>query len=220
MTLMPTWPAGFLQTPRRTNGWETAPFDTRATFDPETGPPKMRARVTAEPWSASATFPSVDVAERAAFLDFWEEIGRGARYFLWRDPDGGAIRKWIVAPGQSLKFIKLPGNRWDVSLNLIRMPSTPWWASLIPDDRLVAPRAAYDLDRGLYHNGTAQVGAAAAIGPGPSLIAAHGLADVRLLTTGGAATVLLAQTLTAGWWPPAPPPSLASITVFAAGALA
>jgi hypothetical protein len=220
MTLMSVWPAGFLQTPRRSNGWETAPFDTRATFDPETGPPLMRARVTAEAWSASATFPSIDVAERAAFLAFWDEIGRGARPFLWRDPDGAAIRKWTVAPGQSLRFAKLSANRWDMTLALIRLPSTPWWATLIPPNRLVAPKAAYDLQRGLYHNGTAQVGAAAAIGAGPSLIAAHGLSDVRLLTTGGAATVLLAQTLTAGWWPPSPPPLLASITVFASGALA
>ena len=217
--LLPCWPAAFMQTPSR-RGWETAPLETRAVFDPETGPPMMRARVTAETWSARGIFPLATVAERTAFLTFWELIGRGAKPFLWRDPDGGAVRKWVAAPGDPLRMAKVTPVRWDITLSLLRLPSTPWWATLIPPDRLVAPKAAYDMARGLYHNGTAQVGAAAAISGGPGIIAAHGVSDVRLLTTGGAATVLLAQTLTAGWWPPSPPPSLASIAVFDAGALA
>lgn len=218
MTLMSVWPAGFLQRPA--TGWEMAPFDTRAVFDPDTGPPLMRARVTAEAWSARFQFPRLTADEYAAFLAFWELIGRGALPFLWRDWNDGGVRKWIMAAADPLRVSKPLTTRWDITLSMVRLPSTPWWATLIPPDRLVAPVAAYDLQRGLYHNGAAQVGAGAAISGTPGIIAAHGLSDVRLLTTGGAATVLLGQTLTADWWPSSPPPSLASITVFEAGALA
>jgi len=53
LALMPLWPAGFMQTPER-KSWEGQPFDTRASFDPETGPPLLRSRTTAEAWTFSA----------------------------------------------------------------------------------------------------------------------------------------------------------------------
>ncbi|AWD21620.1 hypothetical protein B6K69_07970 [Fuscovulum blasticum] len=178
-----------------------------------------RPRVTAEAWAYAGTFPAADETEHAAFLTFWAEIDRGAKEFLWRDPEDESVRKWKFAATEPCRTSRVSETNWDFRLSMIRLPSTPWWASLIPPDRLVAPVAAYDLARGLYHNGTAQVGAAAAISGAPGIIAAHGLSDVRLLTGAGVATVLSAVTLTAGWWPPSPPVGLASITVFAPGAL-
>ena len=161
--MMNVWPAGFLQSPNR-RSWETTPFDTRASFDPEVGPPMFRPRVTAEAWAARATFPMVDETEYAAFMAFWEACGRGAKPFLWRDPDGGgAARKWMFGATDPLRISKVTATRRDIILSLIRLPSTPWWAALSPPDRLVSPLAAYDFRRGLYHNGVAQVGFNAAV---------------------------------------------------------
>lgn len=219
-TLMPVWPAGFLPAPKR-DAWEGVPFDSRAAFEPEVGPPMFRARVTAEAWQFSGVFPTVDLTERDAFFAFWGEIKAGSLPFLWRDSAyGGAIRKWLFAKDNAYRIAQVAHGFWDIRVAMIRLASTPWWASLIPADRLVAPVAAYDMVRGLYHDGTAQIGASAAISGAPGIIRAHGTRDVRLLTGAGVATVLLSQNMTAGWWPGSPPVGLASITVFEAGALA
>lgn len=220
MTLMAVWPAGFLPAPAE-DGWEGLPFEARDVFDPERGPPMFRRQFTADVWTFAGRFPAADEAERAAFLAFWEEIEQGARPFLWRDPEDGTVRKWMFAANEPVRTARVSATNWDFRLSMIRLPSTPWWASLIPPDRLVSPRAAYDLQRGLYHNGTAQVAAPAAISaPVPGLMAAHGLSDVRILAVSGSATTILGATLTVGWWPPSPPLDLASITVFAPGTLA
>lgn len=161
MSLMPVWPAGFLPTPSAEN-WEGAPYDSRAAFQPELGPPLFRSRVTAEAWTFTGTFPAADQAERAAFMAFWAEIQQGALPFLWRDPEDQAVRKWIFADGEPVRTSRVSDTNWDFHLKLIRLPSTPWWAGLIPADRTIAPVAAYDFQRGLYHTGAAQVGRSSA----------------------------------------------------------
>lgn len=223
MTLMPTWPAGFLPAPDA-EGWDGMPFDNRIAFTPEAGPPLFRRRVTAETWQFAGRFPAVDPDEQEAFWEFWEEIGEGTQPFLWRDPRDERIRKWVFAPEEPVRTSDISDTHQDFHLRLIRLPSTPWWAALMPPGDLVAPRAAYDLVRGLYHNGTAQTGQSSAIGDplDPGLVTAHGLCDVRVvLTAGGPALVLLSETLAAGWWPAGQSfEDIASIAVFTEGALA
>lgn len=181
--LMPVWPGSMMQTPSRTD-WSGEPMDSRVRFDPETGPPLMRPRVTAEAWTFSGTFPMADDAERRAMLDFWDEIGRGAKRFLWRDPENGQVRQWQFAGGEDLRLSLAGDSRWDIGVSLIRLPSTPWWAALIPDDRLVAPVAAYDFRRGLYHNGSEQVGFDAAVSFSRAVPAPYYDADGILQTAG------------------------------------
>ena len=222
MTLMPVWPAGFLPTPEL-NGWDGMPFDTRAAFSPESGPPIFRKRVTAEAWQFSGRFPTADQAEQAAFWTFWEEIDQGALSFLWRDPVSQAVRRWIFAADEPVRTSGVSDTHRDFQLQLIRLPSTPWWAALMPPGDLVAPRAAYDMARGLYHNGVAQIGQTAAIGSTltPGLVTAHGLSDVRYVLAAGPTVVTLRnQTLASGWWPAGQSfAAVASIAIFVAGAL-
>jgi len=80
------------------------------------------------------------------------------------------------------------------------------------------PVAAYDLARGLYHNGTDQVGAGTALLGGGGLATAHGACDVRTVFTNDSVQVLTGQTLAAGWWPSGG--TVARIAIFASGALA
>lgn len=222
MTLMPVWPAAFLPTPD-ISGWDGTPFDSRAAFAPDVGPPIFRKRVTAEAWQFSGRFPSADQAEQAAFWAFWEEIDQGSLPFLWRDPATDAIRKWIFVADEPVRTSGVSDTHRDFQLQLIRLPSTPWWAALMPPGDLVAPRAAYDMARGLYHNGVAQIGQTSAIGSTltPGLVTAHGLSDVRIVLTSLTVITLHSQTLAAGWWPAGQTfASVRSIAIFAAGALA
>lgn len=222
MTLMPVWPAGFLPTPDVT-GWDGTPFDTRVAFAPDAGPPMFRKRVTAEAWQFSGRFPSADQDEQAAFWAFWEEIDQGSLPFLWRDPQNEAIRKWIFAADEPVRTAGVSDTNRDFQLQLIRLPSTPWWAALMPPGDLVAPRAAYDMARGLYHNGVGQIGQTSAIGStlSPGLVTAHGLSDVRYVLGAGPTVVTLHnQTLASGWWPSGQDfADVASIAIFVAGAL-
>lgn len=221
--MMPVWPRAFMQTPKKQT-WSGTPYDSRIVFTPDAGPPIFRPRVTAETWTFRGEFPLADQVEREAFWSFWEQIKNGALDFLWRDPSDGRIRRWRFAEGEPVRETAVTGLRHDISVTVIRLPSTPWWAALMPPGDLVAPRAAYDLVRGLYHNGTAQTGQTSAIGNplAPGLVTAHGLSDVRVvLTAGGPALVLLSETLAAGWWPAgASYEDVASIAIFAEGALA
>ena len=129
--LMPTWPAGFLPGPDR-NGWEGEPFETRSVFDPEIGAPLTRPRVTAETWAFRGLFPSADVAEREAFEAFWHEIGRGAEAFLWRDPTDQVWRAWKFGASSPVRMVQVAAARWDFTLSVLRLPSTPWWAATPP----------------------------------------------------------------------------------------
>lgn len=223
MTLMSTWPADFLPAPDA-EGWEGMPFDSRAIFNPEVGPPMFRRRVTAEAWQFAGRFPAADQDEQAAFWEFWAEIDEGAKPFLWRDPKDERVRKWMFAADEPVRTSDISDTHCDFSLRLVRLPSTPWWAALMPPGDLVAPRAAYDFVRGLYHNGTGQTGQSSAIGNplAPGLVTAHGLSDVRVvLTAGGTVLTLHSQTLAAGWWPAgASYGAVASIAIFEPGALA
>lgn len=222
MTLMPVWPAGFLPTPA-TDGWDGAPLDSRVAFSPEAGPPIFRKRVTAEAWQFSGRFPMADQAEQATFWAWWEVIDRGANAFLWRDPQDEAIRKWIFAADDPVRTTGVSDTNRDFQLKVIRLPSTPWWAALMPPGDLVAPRAAYDMARGLYHNGVGQIGQTSAIGStlSPGLVTAHGLSDIRYVLAAGPTVVTLRnQTLASGWWPAGQSfAAVASIAVFAPGAL-
>lgn len=161
MDAIALWPAGFPPGPDL-QGWEGQPLESRATFDPETGPPLMRARTTADAWVFRARFPAIDAAERAAFLAFWEQIGRGAAPFLWRDPDGGEVRRWQAAAGDALTITRISPTRWSLTLDVIRLPSSPFWAALLPRSRLALPLAAYDLRRGIYDLGSGPVARPAA----------------------------------------------------------
>jgi hypothetical protein len=161
MTLMHVWPAGFLPTPDA-EGWDGTPIDSRAAFTPETGPPMFRRRTTAETWQFSGRFPAVDQAEQAAFWAFWHEIEEGTLPFLWRDPQDDQPRKWVFAADEPVRTGGVSDTHRDFQMRMIRLPSTPWWAWMIPPDRTVAPRAAYDLKRGLYDVGNGQIGRSAA----------------------------------------------------------
>ncbi|PTV94015.1 hypothetical protein C8J27_11066 [Rhodobacter aestuarii] len=221
MSLMIVWPKGFLQTPKK-QSWTGSPFETRAIFSPEVGAPLYRARTTAEAWTFRGIFPLADEAERAAFWAFWAETYRGVLDFLWRDPADGKVRRWKFAAQEPVSETNITGLHWDISVQVIRLPSTPWWAWLMPEGPLVAPLAAYDIARGLFHNGTAQIGQTAAIGDplAPGLAMAHGLCDVRIVFANGTVSTLFAVDLSAGWWPEAASyADISGIGIFEAGAL-
>lgn len=219
--MIPVWPQGFMQTPKK-NTWTGSPLESRAVFQPEVGPPIYRARMTAEPWSFRGTFPLADEAERTAFWEFWAAIKCGTKEFLWRDPLAGDVRRWKFAGSEPVRQTDVTGLRSDIAISVIRLPGTPWWAALMPPGPLVAPRAAYDFGRGLFHDGLNQLGRASAVNIAlPGLIRAHGLSDVRVVLGSGPVLTLRSQILAAGWWPAGQTlAAVDSITIFSPGALA
>ena len=122
MTL-PNWPASLPQTPER-RSWTGGPREDRAVFEPEVGPPMLRARTTADTREYQGTFPLLTQAQLAAFETFWRvDLGRGVRAFRWTDPIYGDLARWIIARGDKPFTVTSRGGRlFDLSLTLIRLP--------------------------------------------------------------------------------------------------
>ncbi len=121
---LPVWPLDLPQAPER-RSWTGGPRESRASFDPEVGPPLARPRTTADTWIWSATFPSLSRAQLESFRTFWRSsLRRGALPFQWTDPVYLDVGRWMIATDgeQPFTVASRGGGLFDLSLKLIRMP--------------------------------------------------------------------------------------------------
>lgn len=100
--------------------------DDRAAFQPEIGPAIMRPRSTGRTLQIPVTFQRWTAAQFEAFQVWYDQ--HQARRFLMRDPTTGVPAKFQLAAGEEDAY-RLAGRQ--VSLNLLRLPGTLWWADYV-----------------------------------------------------------------------------------------
>ena len=163
MAVPPNWPVAMPQFPRR-EAFNGGPLDTRASFDTEYGPPITRARTTANPETFDATFRNLRLTALQAFRTFIAtELGGGIKAFSWRDPVYGDPALWRILGNGGRLFDVLPrgADLHDLTLKLMRLPGTPWWAPYVRPGASVVPQVVADWNAGVYGIGGAKVLASA-----------------------------------------------------------
>lgn len=163
MPVPPNWPASLPQFPQR-QAFNGGPLDTRVSFATEYGPPILRARTTAIPRTFDATFRNLKLVQLQAFQAFIDtDLGGAVRSFSWRDPVMGDPALWkIMGNGGRLFDLMARGaDLHDLSLKLMRLPGTPWWAAYVRPGASVVPEVVADWNAGVYGIGGAKVLASA-----------------------------------------------------------
>lgn len=163
MPVPPSWPASLPQFPKR-EAFNGGPLDTRAAFTPEYGPPILRARTTAIPRTFDATFRNLKLVQLQAFQTFVDtDLGGAVRSFSWRDPVMGDPALWKILGNGGRLFDVLPrgADLHDLTLKLMRLPGTPWWAGYVRPGASVVPQIVADWNAGVYGIGGAKVLASA-----------------------------------------------------------
>ena len=150
--MIPHWPVVMPQYPKR-EAFSGGPLDTRARFSTEYGPPILRARTTADPEVYDATFRNLRLAQLTAFRTFYRDtLNRGAKSYSWRDPVYGDAALWkILGDGEkAYNVIARGADLHDLSLKLMRMPGTPWWAPYVQAGSSQVPYVVADYANGVY----------------------------------------------------------------------
>lgn len=197
---VPYWPASLRQQPQRGN-WTGGPQDSRAKFDPEYGPPIMRRRTTADAKVFQGVFGQLTGAQRATFEAFYQnDLAGGVLSFCWRDPVLDDVAMWrILGGGQVAYDISARGaDRHDLSLQMMRLPGTPWFAPYLRAGSSQPPQVVADWDAGVYGIDGKKVTAAA-------LTAVAGTFDVYSTSSTDVETFAAAQVITAGGIPATAP---------------
>lgn len=204
---VPNWPSTLPQFPQRplSGGLQ----DSRARFDPEYGPPIDRPRTTADVEVYDAVFRNLRLTALSAFRTFWEtDLVRGTRAFAWRDPTYGDPALWkILGDGERAFSVQNRGaDLHDLSLRLMRLPGTPWWAPYVRAGESVVPQVVADWHNGVYGIAGAKVAASA-------LPAVAGTFNVWSLSSTDVETYSAGVVITAGGIP-ATAPSLTKRRVY------
>lgn len=145
------WPAGvpWCPEPRSARG---GPVENRRSFATDSGLPIERPRHTAmiERWSVHLALMSQAQAEDLRQW-FATVAGFGAAPFLWRHPLSGAVGRWRIAQDSvPLDHEEVLRDRVRVSMVVIRLPGTPWFAPYVPDGTVRLPLWVADYDAGKY----------------------------------------------------------------------
>lgn len=163
MPVPPNWPVAMPQFPKR-EAFNGGPMDTRASFDPEYGPPITRARTTANPETFDATFRNLRLTALQAFKVFLAtDLVGGVKSFAWRDPVFGDPALWKILGngGKLYDLVPRGADLHDLTLKLMRLPGTPWWAPYVRPGESVVPQVVADWNAGVYGIGGAKVLASA-----------------------------------------------------------
>lgn len=207
--MIPHWPLGLRQMPRR-GTWAGGPKDARRVFQPDVGPPLMRAASTAEVMIyANAVFPNFSQAQRALFETFWRvDLARGALPFSWREPESNAPGLWLIGSGETGYVFNSKGaGLSDLTVTLIRKPGTPWFAPYMLAGFARVPAVVADYTGSVFGvDGKRSLAAAVAL--------VAGTYDVYTISTAGLVTTALAAAITAGDIPASAPMDVARIVAF------
>jgi hypothetical protein len=179
MPVPPAWPVAMPQLPRR-EGFNGGPLDTRASFSTEYGPPILRARTTAAPATFDATFRNLRLTAVQAFRSFLaDDLAGGVNAFSWRDPVFGDPALWKILGNGGRLYDLLPrgADLHDLTVKLMRLPGTPWWAPYVRPGQSVVPQVVADWDSGIYGIAGGKVAASA-------LPSVTGTFDVYSVSTG------------------------------------
>jgi hypothetical protein len=163
MAIPPSWPAGMPLYPMR-EAFSGGPLDTRARFQTELGVPITRPRTSSDAETYDATFKNLKLAQIATFRAFVNtDLARGTRSFVWRDPVMGDVALWrILGNGERLFDVLARGaDLHNLTLKLMRLPGTPWWAPYVRPGATVVPQVVADWNAGTYGIGGAKVVASA-----------------------------------------------------------
>ena len=194
--MIPLWPSEIKMAPQ-VGSWGGGPRDERAAFQPESGPPIMRPRVTGKTAEFSVTFPGLSAAQFGAFEDWFDaDISSGALPFLFRDPVRGDVARWLIPSGSSQPYsIALVGrDHIDLSMTLLRMPGNAAVAPYVivqPDYSLRAPYVVADYERSIFLIDGVSV-------PASSVAVISGTYDVLTVSDPGGEVWELAHTVLAG----------------------
>lgn len=207
------WPSEIKMAPQ-VGSWGGGPRDERAAFQPESGPPIMRRRVTGKTAEFSVTFPGLSAAQVNAFEDWFDaDIGGGVLPFLFRDPVRCDVARWIIPAGNSQPYsIALVGrDHIDLSMTMLRMPGNAAVAPYVvvqADGSLRAPYVVADYDAGVFLIDGVGV-------PASSVAAIAGTYDVLTVSDLGVEAWELAHTVLAGDIPATAPVGVSRIVAFA-----
>ncbi len=163
MPIPPSWPAGMPLYPMR-EAFTGGPLDTRAKFQAELGVPITRPRTSADAEVYDATFKNLKLAQLTVFRSFVaNDLRRGTLSFAWRDPVMGDVALWrIVGNGERLFDVVARGaDLHNLTLKLMRLPGTPWWAPYVRPGATVVPEVVADWNAGVYGIGGSKVAASA-----------------------------------------------------------
>lgn len=201
--MIPSFPSSLRQEPRRRD-WTGGAQNVLHQFEAEDGPPIVRPRVTGETAVFSAVFPNLSDAQRATFEAwFRNDLRRGALAFAWRDPVDGTVGRWRIVPDTLAYSFTSKGAGWhDLSLTLMRLPGTPWWAPYVLAGTTRVPHVVADYANAVFGVDSVKTAASAV-----ALVA--GIFD--LYTTDGTTTEELAKTVLAGDIPATAPGTVTKI---------
>lgn len=152
MALPPSWPAGLPLYPMR-EAFSGGPLDTRAKFQTDLGVPITRPRTSADAETYEATFKNLKLAQIATFRAFVaNDLLRGTRSYVWRDPVMGDVALWrLIGNGERLYDVLARGaDLHNLTLKLMRLPGTPWWAPYVRPGATVVPWVVADWNAGVY----------------------------------------------------------------------
>ena len=205
----PYWPPTLRQLPRR-ESWTGGPQDTRASFKPDVGPPIQRRRVTGDPETFEAVFPNLTGAMRAAFKAFYAtDLAGGVRSYCWRDPVLDDVALWrILGSGERGYDITARGaDRHDLSLRLMRLSGTPWFATYMRAGSSRPPFVVADYVAGVFGiDGAKTTAADVALVAGTFNVYRTSTTDVETLTSN--------QVIVAGGFPATAPSLTKRIVAF------
>lgn len=208
---VPYWPPALRQQPQR-GSFTGGPQDNRVKFDPEYGPPIVRRAMTAETEVYQAVFSQMSGARRAVFKAFYtDDLAGGIKAFVWRDPVLDDVALWRIIGSGSVAYQFTPrgADLHDLSLQMMRLPGSPWFAPYVRPLSSRPPSVVADWTAGVYGIGGDKVAAGA-------LLAISGTFDVWSVSTGDVETFAAAQVIAAGGIPATAPGGVKRRVYFAA----
>jgi hypothetical protein len=154
MTPIRVWPR-YLDYAPMISGAEGGPVGLRRTFEPAVGIDTLeRPAVTArmERWS-NLSFLFDTKFKNDTFEDwFYDDLGQGARSFMWRHPRTGDYSEWKIVSDP--RFRNVASDRYIVTVDMIRLAGEKWFTPyFLPDEYTKYIRAPYfvaDYENGVY----------------------------------------------------------------------
>lgn len=151
MASYPAWPASLPQAPLL-QSLSGGVQDNRVSFQPESGPPIERPRMTATVEIWTIALPPMTKAQLATFEAFWRvDLAMGTRAFAWRHPVTGAVGRWKIMGGQPpYRISAVTTEDFSVDFQAMQLPGAAWFAPYLPAGTLLVPDLVLDFAAQVY----------------------------------------------------------------------